>query len=55
MVEIKGGEDGVGVAYLKHILNQAKLYVRTLQCDMTEDDVDTDKESKLFYFYLLGY
>ena len=54
LVEIEGGEDVVDVAYLKHILNQAKLYVRPLQCDIAEDDVDTDKVSKLFYFYLLG-
>lgn len=54
LVEIEAGEDGVDVAYLKHILNQAKLYVRPLQCDITEDDVDTDEVSKLFYFYLLG-
>ena len=55
LVEIEGGEDGVDVAYLKHILIQTKLYFRPLQCDITEDDVDTDKVSKLFYFYLLGY
>ena len=51
MVEIEGGEDSVDVAYLKEILNQAKLYIRTLPCDVSDD---TDKVNKLFYFYLMG-
>lgn len=51
LVEIEGEEDGVDVAYLKQILNQAKLYIRTLPCDVTDD---TEKVNKLFYFYLMG-
>ena len=39
MVEIEGPESGMTVAYLKDILNQAKLYVHPLQKDITEEDM----------------
>ena len=39
MVEIEGPEAGTSVAYLKDILNHAKLYIRPLQKDITEADM----------------
>ena len=39
MVEIEGPEGGMTVSYLKDILNQAKLYVRPLQKDITDEDM----------------
>ena len=39
LVEIEGPESGITVPYLRDILNQAKLYVRPLQCDISEEDV----------------
>ena len=39
MVEIKGSEGGVIVPYLIDMLNQAKLYIRPLQKDITEEDM----------------
>ena len=35
MVEVEGPKSGMTVAYLKDILNQAKLFVRPLQKDIT--------------------
>ena len=40
MVEIEGPDCGMSVSYLKDILNQAKLYVRPLQKDLTEEDME---------------
>ena len=40
LVEIEGPQTGITVPYLKDILNQAKLYIRPLQSDICEDDVD---------------
>ena len=40
MVEIEGPDSGMTVPYLKDIiLNQAKLYIRPLQKDSSEEDV----------------
>lgn len=39
MVEIEGPDNGVTVQYLKDILNQAKLYIRPLQKDITQEDM----------------
>ena len=39
LVEIEGPGGGITVLYLKDILNQAKLYIRPLQCDITEEDM----------------
>ena len=39
-VEIEGPDTGIAVPYLKDILNQEKLYIRPLQCDISEEDVD---------------
>lgn len=39
MVEIDGPDCGITVPYLRDILNQAKLYIRPLQKDITEEDV----------------
>ena len=39
LMEIEGSESGVTVSYLKDILNQAKLYIRPLQCDITVEDM----------------
>ena len=39
LIEIEGPETGITVSFLKDVLNQAKLYVRPLQSDITEDDV----------------
>ena len=39
MVEIEGPDSGISVAYLKDILNHAKLYIRPLQKDITEADM----------------
>lgn len=39
MVEIEGPESGITVSLLKDILNQAKLYIRPLQKDITEEDM----------------
>ena len=39
MVEIEGPDSGMTVPYLKDILNQAKLYIRPLQKDISEEDM----------------
>ena len=39
MVEIEGPDSGMTVCYLKDVLNQAKLYVRPLQRDISVDDM----------------
>lgn len=39
MVEIEGPDSGITVPFLKDILNQAKLYIRPLQKDITEEDI----------------
>ena len=39
MVEIQGPDSGITVIYLKDILNQAKLYIRPLQKDITTEDM----------------
>ena len=39
MVEIEGPDSGTSVHFLKDILNQAKLYIRPLQKDITQEDV----------------
>ena len=39
MVEIEGPEHRPTVPYLKYILQQAKLYIRPLQKDITEEDM----------------
>ena len=39
MVEIEGPDSGITVPYLRDILNQAKLYIRPLQKDITEEDM----------------
>ena len=47
LVEIEGPETGITVPYLKDILNQAKLYITPLQCDITEEDVAPFLESSV--------
>jgi hypothetical protein len=42
LVVIEGPEGGVTVPYLKDILNQAKLYIRPLQCDISDEDVQLE-------------
>ena len=37
MVEIDGPDGGISVHFLKGILNQAKLYIRPLQKDITDE------------------
>ena len=39
MVEIEGPDNGITAQYLKDILNQAKLYIRPLQKDITDEDM----------------
>ena len=39
MVEIEGPESGMTVSFLKDILHSAKLYIRPLQRDITEEDM----------------
>ena len=39
MVEIEGPDNGMTVQYLKDILNHAKLYIRPLQKDITNEDM----------------
>ncbi len=39
LIEIEGPDTGITVPYSKDILNQAKLYVRPLQCDICDHDV----------------
>ena len=39
LIEIATPDGGMSVPYLKDILNQAKLYIRPLQCDISEEDV----------------
>lgn len=52
MVEIDGP---LSVSYLKDILNHAKLYVRPLQKDITEDDMKDYLGSKVRSFLCLHY
>lgn len=47
LVEIEGPETGITVAYLKDILNQAKLYIRPLQCDISDEDMKPFVESSV--------
>ena len=51
LIEIEGPDGGITVSYLKHILNQAKLYIRPLQCDISEDIKASDS---LVSFCVLG-
>ena len=39
LVEIEGPDSGMTVAFLKDILNQAKLFIHPLQKDITEEDM----------------
>ena len=39
LVEIEGSESGITVPFLKDILNHAKLFIRPLQKDITEEDM----------------
>ena len=39
MVEIEGPDSGLTVVFLKDILNQAKLYLRPLQKDILDEDM----------------
>lgn len=49
MVEIDGPDCGMTVPYLRDILNQAKLYIRPLQKDITEEDVQLYSIPKVWY------
>ena len=39
LVEIEGPDSGMTVAFLIDTLNQAKLFIRPLQTDITEEDM----------------
>ena len=39
MVDLEGSDSRMTISYLKDILNQAKLYIRPLQKDITEEDM----------------
>ena len=39
MVEIEGPDSGITVPFLKDVVNQAKLYIRPLQRDITKEDM----------------
>ena len=41
IVEIEGPDSGLTVVFLKDILNQAKLYLRPLQKDILDEDMQT--------------
>ena len=46
-------QGGANVSYLKYILRQAKLYVRPLQCDISEDQQRAlNKESKEVWLFV---
>ena len=47
LVEIKGPDSGLTVRYLKDILNQAKLYIRPLQSDISEEDMKPYRASEV--------
>lgn len=49
LMEIERPDDGMTVPYLKDILNQAKLYVRPLQCDLSEEDVKEFVDSSVSF------
>ena len=53
LIAIDGCEGGANVSYLKDILRQAKLYVRPLQCDISEDRQRAlNKESKEVWLFV---
>ena len=39
MIEIEGPDSGMTVPFLKDVVNQAKLYIRPLQKDITKEDM----------------
>ena len=39
MIEIEGPDSGMTVPFLKDVVNQAKLYIRPLQRDITKKDM----------------
>ena len=49
MVEIDGPDCGITVPYIRDILNQAKLYIRPLEKDITEEDVQLYQIPKVWY------
>ena len=58
LVEIEGSDSGITVPFLKDVLNQAKLYIRPLQSDITEEDMKPfiSKVRFLFnYYYNLSF
>ena len=54
LVEIVGPEGGLTVPYLKDILNQAKLYIRPLQKDIQEEDMETYSLTMVCLVYCLS-
>ena len=48
MVEIESPDNGITVQYLKDILNQAKLYIRPLQKDITDEDMKPYSTPEVF-------
>ena len=53
MVEIACPEGRMTVAYLKDILNQAKLYVRPLQKDITDEAMKPYSTTKVKQFVIM--
>ena len=51
LVEIEGPDTGITVPYLRDILNQDKLYIRPLQCDISEEDVQPYLEAVVSCFW----
>ena len=53
LMEIEGPESGITVSFLKDILNQAKLYIRPLQCDITAEEMQPYLEHSVSEHQLL--
>ena len=54
MVEIEGPDGGMTVSFLKDILNRAKLYIRPLQKNISEEDMRPYSTLKVTNFYLFA-
>ena len=53
MMEIEGLDSGMTVPYLKDILNQAKLYIRPLQKDISQKDMKPYSIPSIKNLYIL--
>lgn len=53
LVEIEGPDTEISVPYLRDILNQAKLYIRPLQCNVLEQVNDVEPQGEDYVSWIV--